>query len=345
MGSTPSASIISFPENSIHPDQTLCSESPQQMDSTPDVSPSPRVKGSKHGFENDFDDSDRLVRPSGVPSWFGSLRSSARGALAPLVQSSSSKSISSTSSRSKCRGRSSSIYYGCTLDDQDSDSDGNNDDYYDEPITSRNGLKENRVRGPRMSWGNIDPSLGGFLPQSYKTVSGSELEPSSPTCASPTSKVEELKVSEAHPRHDQGDVDAEDNSDNTWGDSLSDDHYTGTTPLSSAGAPPVSSSSTLSFIKTYVPSLPRFQDTNSGSTTNQSSGSGFWSIRKLLGSRQYVSLDSDQHEQLRTPDRSDSIESFGDMNDETGTMPLTLSDNHERVPVRSRSMRKMGRAD
>ncbi|KAG0374402.1 hypothetical protein BGX24_010433, partial [Mortierella sp. AD032] len=119
-----------------------------------------------------------------VPSWFGSLRSfaisatsSSRGAFTPLNTSSSSFSSSSSSSTTsspttssssklhskKSRGRSSSIYYSSTLhlhDDSDDDSDsgsssggggsgGGGGASQDEPITDLNGLKENRVRGPR----------------------------------------------------------------------------------------------------------------------------------------------------------------------------------------------------
>ncbi|KAF9362679.1 hypothetical protein BGX34_005689 [Mortierella sp. NVP85] len=340
---SPSSSSVSFSENSLH-------EPSHAVDPSQDVASPPRAKGRHNGYDTDLNESDRSVRPSGVPSWFGSLRtltisatSSTKGAFAPLVQSSKS------SSRSK--GRSSSIFYTGTLEDQDNDSDGNDDHYYDEPLTSRNGLKENRVRGPRMSW-NIDPSLGGLLPQSYKTVSGSE--PSSPTTmsASPTSlsmqyKVEDLAISHAPSRDDHpGANDADAHPDDAW-DALSDDHAAGTSPLSGATTTTTPTSSTFSFIKAYVPSLPSSGGQRNSSGSSTPTGSGFWSIRKLLGSKQYVSLDgpSNQTEDHGVPDDADETEeSYMGKKGEKGTMPLTLSDVEPR-PARSRSFKKLGRSD
>jgi len=345
---SPSSSSVSFSENSLH-------EPSHTVDPSQDAASPPRAKGRHNGYDTDLNESDRSVRPSGVPSWFGSLRTltisataSTKGAFAPLVQSSKS---SKSSSRSKSRGRSSSIFYTGTLEDQDNDSDGNDDHYYEEPLTNRNGLKENRVRGPRMSW-NLDPSLGGLLPQSYKTVSGSE--PSSPTTmsASPTSssmqsKVEDLAISQAPSRDDHpGADDADAHPDDAW-DALSDDHSAGISPLSGAPTATTPTSSTFSFIKTYV-SLPGSsggQRNSSGSSTP--TGSGFWSIRKLLGSKQYVSLDGpgNHTEDRGVPDDSDETEeSYRDKKGEKGTMPLTLSDVEPR-PARSRSFKKLGRSD
>ncbi|KAF9128783.1 hypothetical protein BGW39_004775, partial [Mortierella sp. 14UC] len=174
-----------------------------------------------------------------VPSWFGSLRSfaisatsSSRGAFAPLNTSPSSSSSSSfsttsspTSSKShskKSRGRSSSIYYSSALhlhdSDDDSDSESSRSGQDDEPITDLNGLKENRVRGPRVNWMALDPSLGSFFAGAggtYKPLSTNESGPdlSSSSCeegeesagdyGGQGGRVEELGISEAPYRDEE----------------------------------------------------------------------------------------------------------------------------------------------
>ncbi|KAF9983098.1 hypothetical protein BGZ65_002178 [Modicella reniformis] len=298
--SSPSSPTILFSESPVHSTHTYHDgEDPHHFDSTPEVSHSPCVKNSKH---SGYDNSRKPTRPTSVPSWFGSLRTftiststSSKGAFAPLMPS-------SASSRSKCRGRSSSIYYACNMDDQDSDSDCNNDHHDDEPITSMNGLKENRVRGPRMSWANLDPSLGGLFPQSYKAMPESDPEPPSPstpgalsTSSMDSPNVEDLGAFEARSRNDH-ENDSQGHLDDAW-DPPSDDQFAGTMLLSPTGATTTPSSSTFSFIKSYVPSLPGStggQRNASGASASTSPGSGFWSIRKLsiniLGNRQYVPI-------------------------------------------------------
>ncbi|KAF9997264.1 hypothetical protein BGZ79_009031 [Entomortierella chlamydospora] len=248
-----------------------------------------------------FNDTEKSSQPTNVPSWFGSLRSfavsansSSRGAFAPLG---SLKTDPSISSRPHCRGRSSSIYYAGCLDGDDDDSD--RECTLDEPITEKNGLKENRVRGPRRSWAMLDPSLGGFFPSSHKAVPGSDGELPSPTCSSsasplhsPTFDVEGATISEAPYRDDDNRHDARGGGSSRTESNNALSNYEGhsntaTTayPTSSAPSP---TTSAFSLIKSYVPSLPSFQDSSSGSggaqqTGAESSGStgGFWSIRKL----------------------------------------------------------------
>ncbi|KAF9956555.1 hypothetical protein BGZ70_009843 [Mortierella alpina] len=278
----------------------------------------------------DMDHTDK----SSVPSWFGSLRSfaisassSSRGAFTPLLpptgpksgrskcKSKSNYSLSSSSSssgslgRSRSRGRSSSIYYANALDDPDSDGDGDSDSYQDEPVTSKNGLKENRVRGPRTSWALLDPTLGGILPQSYKVVPGSDPEPelSSPSSSSDSScesslaspasfsNVESLAVSESRYHRDTDDDDAFEEGYGAVDDSHEND-LVSKRPRSKTS----SSGSAFSLIKSYVPSLPTFNDSTSGSTAaaeKRSSGTGgLWSMRRLsmnlLSSNQYAQLDT-----------------------------------------------------
>ncbi|KAF9987310.1 hypothetical protein BGZ75_000773 [Mortierella antarctica] len=279
----------------------------------------------------DMDSTDK----SSVPSWFGSLRSfaisassSSRGAFTPLLpptgpkssrskcKSKSNYSLSSSSSssgslgRSRSRGRSSSIYYANALDDPDSEGDCDSDSYQDEPVTSRNGLKENRVRGPRTSWALLDPTLGGILPQSYKVVPGSDPEPelSSPSSTSDSScesslpspasfsNVESLAVSET--RRDTDDDDAFEEGYGPVDDSYEND-LVSKRPRSKTS----SSGSAFSLIKSYVPSLPTFSDSASGSTAaaeKRSSGTGgLWSMRRLsmnlLSNNQYAQLDTSKN--------------------------------------------------
>ncbi|CAO3564402.1 unnamed protein product [Mortierella alpina] len=310
----------------------------------------------------DMDSTDK----SSVPSWFGSLRSfaisassSSRGAFTPLLpptgpkssrskcKSKSNYSLSSSSSssgslgRSRSRGRSSSIYYANTLDDPDSDGDGDSDGYQDEPVTSKNGLKENRVRGPRTSWALLDPTLGGILPQSYKVVPGSEPEPelSSPSSSSDSScesslpspaslsNVESLAISETRYHRDTDDDDAFEEGYGAVDDSHEND-LVSKRPRSKTS----SSGSAFSLIKSYVPSLPTFTDSGSGSTAaaeKRSSGTGgLWSMRRLsmnlLSSNQYAQLDTSKT--ANSQERSDryvevgerSVEEEGEEEEEEG---------------------------
>ncbi|KAI1315315.1 hypothetical protein EDD11_000976 [Mortierella claussenii] len=303
--------------------------------------------GLSDGDIDDFDKSSQQPATAVVPSWFGSLRSfaisassSSRGAFAPLTASSKSRSSpSSSSSSSSCssssyhapsRGRSSSIYYAGHLSD-DSDSDYNSENNCDEPITNKNGLKENRVRGPRMSWAMLDPSLGGLFPPSYKALSALEPELSSPSCSSSASSihsptlfnVEDLAVSDVPHRDDQDTAEkCRVHEDDYWTEdrkSMPGDiaPSIGNEFASAYPTPAVTSaaSSAFSFIKSYVPILPSFQDANSStlssatapsasapqsgfsqsSSTITTSGSSFWSIRKLslnlMSSHQYAAVD------------------------------------------------------
>ncbi|KAF9110132.1 hypothetical protein BGX27_006739 [Mortierella sp. AM989] len=281
------------------------------------VKQAPRTKDTKRSEAyKDFDDVEKSsLSTGGVPSWFGSLRSFAisassnsKGAFTSLA---TSKTGSPILSHTPSRGRSSSIYYAGSLKSDDSDSDYNSE-AYDEPITDKNGLKENRVRGPRISWAMLDPSLGGLFPASYKAVSESEAELSSPTCSSSVSSlhsptiasVEDLGISEAPYRDNDSGDDADDG-----GNELSKyEPYSNTAaiayPTSTAPSP---TSSAFSLIKSYVPSLPSFNDSNSGpaGTTQRtgtesgaSSEAGFWSIRNLLSSNQYRTADSSSSEDV-----------------------------------------------
>ncbi|KAG0338738.1 hypothetical protein BG004_007099 [Podila humilis] len=157
-----------------------------------------RIKSSKSAHFQ-YDDPFCTPYSDGVPSWFGSLRSfaisastSSRGAFAPLVASTSSSSSQSSSSShtTPSRGKSSSIYYAGSssiIDPYDSE-DSDLLLQEDEPITDRNGLKENRVRGPRKSWSVLDPSLGGlFSSQSYTAVPTSSATSSEPELTSSSS--------------------------------------------------------------------------------------------------------------------------------------------------------------
>ncbi|KAF9274459.1 hypothetical protein BGZ68_000657 [Mortierella alpina] len=302
----------------------------------------------------DIDNTDK----SSVPSWFGSLRSfaisassSSRGAFTPLLppagpkssrsksKSKSNYSLSSSSSssgslgRSRSRGRSSSIYYANALDDPDSEGDCDSDGYQDEPVTSRNGLKENRVRGPRTSWTLLDPTLGGILPQSYKVVPGSDPEPelSSPSSSSDSScesslpspasfsKVESLAVSETRYHRDTDDDDAFEEGYGPVDDSYEND-LVSKRPRSKTS----SSGSAFSLIKSYVPSLPTFGDSASGSTAageRRSSGTGgLWSMRRLsmnlMSNNQYAQLDTSKS--ANGQERSDRSSEIGEGEEEGG---------------------------
>ncbi|KAF9387170.1 hypothetical protein CPB97_002898 [Podila verticillata] len=266
-----------------------------------------------------------------VPTWFGSLRSfaisastSSRGAFAPLVTSSSSSS-SSLTSHTPSRGKSSSIYYAGSsiMDPYDSD----DNDREDEPITDRNGLKENRVRGPRKSWSVFDPSVGGLFPQTYSAVpTTSEPDLSSPsTCSSsssslhsPTdSQIEELGIpDEGYCVHDQ---DCYKETSHVFYSSSSS---------SSPSIPTPTSSSAFSMFKSYVPSiLPGFDSRTakgpialsddhtptsspkpSTPTTTMASdapNTGFWSLRKLtmnfMSNNQYEQVGSFEDEKEEDP--------------------------------------------
>ncbi|KAF8980814.1 hypothetical protein BGZ46_003680 [Entomortierella lignicola] len=281
-------------------------------------------------FYRNSEDMERSFQPNGVPSWFGSLRSFAnftasnsRGAFA---SSTSSKNISP---RSQCRGRSSSIYYAGSLNSDDSDSDCNSETF-DEPITEKNGLKENRVRGPRKSWAMLDPSLGGLFSQSYKAVPGSDSEPTSPCSSSASSLdspaliVEDLTISETPYRdYDSGyEVDYDNVANRTEPeDSKYEPSNTATATIAYSSAPS-STTSAFSIIKSYVPSLPSFQDLNSGSggatepNASTKPGAGFWSIRtlsmSLLSSNQYISpnnaSEDTYHARSSSPSDGDEVD-------------------------------------
>ncbi|KAG0204662.1 hypothetical protein BGX28_003450 [Mortierella sp. GBA30] len=230
----------------------------------------------------------------------------------------------------------------CTLDDPDSDDEWGTDSYQDEPITSKNGLKENRVRGPRMSWALLDPSLGGILPQPYKTVPGFEPEPepelSSPSTSdsscesslpSPSSlsnmegrTVSEIRCRENNDDGDTYDIEYTDPVDDTGESDLVRKNSKSKASLS-AGAIS-STSSPFALIKSYVPSLPTFNDPTSGSTAGaekRTSGTGgFWSMRRLSMNL----LNNNQYAQLDTPETANkertSYAVEGQEEDEEGVM-------------------------
>ncbi|KAF8929326.1 hypothetical protein EDD21DRAFT_349294 [Dissophora ornata] len=327
--SSPSLTLITFSENSFtNKSHMRREESLHPIGSSAGATQPPRITDSRrYGYAGDIDDFEKSNQSTGVPSWFGSLRSfvisvnsSSRGAFTPLAQSPPSKPAPSILSPS--RGRSSSIYYAGSLDDHDTEDDYGSENNYDEPLTSMNGLKENRVRGPRMNWAALDPSLGGLFPASYKAVPGSEPELSSPSCSSsasslhsPTlSNIEDLAISEEPYRDDDSGDDGDDGGEESLstsprfiGDDLSMDEnsYMSAypTPSSSSFSAPTSA---LSFIRSYVPSLSNFHDINSGSTgtrgsgakSDVSTGTGFWSIRKLsmnlLSNNQYAPVDTSE---------------------------------------------------
>lgn len=305
-----------------------------------------------------------------VPSWFGSLRSFAisattgsRGAFAPLNTSSSPSSSSSSSSTSsspksskKSRGRSSSIYYSSTrvFDDDDDDDENDSGLSSDEPVTDLNGLKENRVRGPRVNWMALDPSLGSFFAGSYKPlpINESENDLSSSNEGGDSgceggrvSGVEDLGIAEAPYRsyrddescesgddygrrrkggygksgsgsemrasraRDGGDDSCHEDGGSAWARVMDD----ATVPEVGVFTMPVAApSSTLAFLKSYVPSLGGSgSDSSSSSPTTTSPttsattsspitpttaarGGGFWSLRKLsmnfLNGNQYSAV-------------------------------------------------------
>ncbi|GJJ76830.1 hypothetical protein EMPS_09189 [Entomortierella parvispora] len=291
--------------------------------------PPPPVRSQTSKKFNDDQDGDDSLQPhtATVPTWFGSLRSfalsastSSRGAFTPLVSSNSSNNLarSQSSNASPSRGRSSSIYYAGTLDDPDSDSDESCEQ--DEPVTSKNGLKENRIRGPRMSWAMLDPSLGAvFGSQGYSAVPGrseSESDLSSPSCSSsssssvssPTfSSVEELSNSEAN-YQDQSKTSTTSDIPSSLGHTVPPPDATQAyaTASSSGYTKPVPS--TFAFLKSYVPSFPattgaislgsddepRKYNKNKPPSTKPTSPTASWSIRKLslnfLNSNQYEAV-------------------------------------------------------
>ncbi|KAF9333118.1 hypothetical protein BGZ91_011401, partial [Linnemannia elongata] len=325
-----------------------------------------------------------MASPSGigakgnfVPSWFGSLRSfaisattSSRGAFSPLNTTSSSSSTSSSTSSSpksskKSRGRSSSIYYSSTrvFDDDDDEDENDSGSSSDEPVTDLNGLKENRVRGPRVNWMALDPSLGSFFAGSYKPLPTSESENDLRSSSNEggweggrVSGVEDLGIAEAHysPYRDDescesggdhgrrreggygksgsgnemrasqvrgdcgGDDSCEENGGNAWARAMDD----ATVPEVGVFTVPVAAaapSSTLAFLKSYVPSLggsgsdscssPTTTSPTTSTTTSSpitpttattaaaaggGGGGGFWSLRKLsmnfLSGNQYSAV-------------------------------------------------------
>ncbi|KAG9065853.1 hypothetical protein KI688_002150 [Linnemannia hyalina] len=299
-----------------------------------------------------------------VPSWFGSLRSfaisattSSKGAFAPLNTASSPTSSSSSSSTSsspksskKSCGRSSSIYYSSTrvFDDVDDDDDENDSgSSSDEPVTNLNGLKENRVRGPRVNWMALDPSLGGLFAGSYKPLPTNESENDLSSSneggeSDRVSGVEDLGIAEAPYRSYRDDQSGESGGDDgrrmmrggygecgsgsemraslTRGDLCEEDGGNAwarvmddaTAPEVGVFTMPVAApSSTLAFLKSYVPTLrgsgsdssasptatsPTTSTTTSSpiTPTTATGGGGLWSLRKLsmtfLNGNQYSAV-------------------------------------------------------
>ncbi|KAF9439284.1 hypothetical protein BGZ76_006013 [Entomortierella beljakovae] len=322
---SPSSPFMSFSDTPIIKSHSFHENDFSCVD-TPTAKHSPRAKDNKRNMsDKSLDDIEKSSQFTGVPSWFGSLRSftisassSTRGAFAPLLPATSSKTGSSISSHSQSRGRSSSIYYAGSLNDDDNDSD-----YYsenvDEPITDKNGLKENRVRGPSVNWTKLDPSLGRIFPSSYKAVPESESDLSVSPCSSSASSmhspnseiVDDLAISEIRYR-DSDSGDDTDSRGEGLGFTMSKYETNSSTAAAVAYPKPTASSPTataFSLIKSYVPSLPNFQESNSSSAassenkveSNASAGAGFWSIRKLsmniLSSTQYTTLESSSEEE------------------------------------------------
>ncbi|KAI7823587.1 hypothetical protein BC939DRAFT_477127 [Gamsiella multidivaricata] len=362
VSSFPSSSIIFLSETPNNHNNHFPGQESRRIDASPSITQPSRVKGSKRGGRGqDGDDLDEPHRTAITPSWFGSLKgyafsasSNSRGAFAPLAQSTSSKSCSPKSHHSPCRGRSSSIYHAGTLDGSDSDSDYSSENKYDEPITDRNGLKENRVRGPRINWATLDPSLGGLFNQSYKALPGPDSELSSPSCSSSASSlhsltlsnVEDLAVSQAPYRDDINEDGA--NAD-AWSDPSGPEGTEMGDPIPSSAAnayampPPASTatSSAFSFIKSYVSSLPNFHGRSSGATgaqqvgagSNLPAGTGSWSLRKLsaniLNNNQYVSISSSKERDQARLDSPDSHYEFDEphWDDDEDSMKSAASDN------------------
>ncbi|KAF9551294.1 hypothetical protein EC957_009178 [Mortierella hygrophila] len=304
-----------------------------------------------------------------VPSWFGSLRSfaisattSSKGAFAPLntaasspTSSSSSSTSSSPKSSKKSCGRSSSIYYSSTrvFDDDDDDDENDSGSSSDEPVTDLNGLKENRVRGPRVNWMALDPSLGGLFAGSYKPLPTNESENDLSSsneggergCEGVrVSGVEDLGIAEAPYRSYRDDQSCESSGDdgrrrkggygecgsgsemraslargdlceedggNAWARVMGD----ATAPEVGVFTMPVAApSSTLAFLKSYVPTLrgsgsdsspsPTATSPTTSATTSSpitpttpaaaAGGGGLWSLRKLsmnfLNGNQYSAV-------------------------------------------------------
>ncbi|KAG0035698.1 hypothetical protein BGZ82_005128 [Podila clonocystis] len=272
-----------------------------------------------------------------VPTWFGSLRSfaisastSSRGAFAPLVTSSSSSSLNSPHTPS--RGKSSSIYYGSSImDPYDSDEDLQED----EPITDRNGLKENRVRGPRKSWSFFDPSVGGLLSQAYSAIpTTSEPDLSSPsTCSSSSSSVHSPTDSQIEELGIPDDTcHVLDHGDHYKPTSTNHTFYSSSSYSSSPSIPTptsVSSTSAFSLFKSYVPSILPSYDTKTSkgpialsddhtptSTSKPSTptmasdapNTGFWSLRKLtinfMSNNQYEQVGNFEDEKENSGDET-----------------------------------------
>lgn len=361
-------------ENDFHPQQQ---QQPQhQRDDTQD-----RGHGSSASMTG------TVGKGNLVPSWFGSLRSfaisattSSRGAFTPLNTSSSPSSSSSSSTSSspksskKSRGRSSSIYYSSTRlydddDDDDNESGGSDSSRDDEPVTDLNGLKENRVRGPRVNWMALDPSLGSFFAGAggvtYKPLVTSE---SNPDLASSNeigcevrreggrvSGVEDLGIAEA-PYYDELEDESGDEGRGGSGRSGSDRGRVRTSvrrasasggDVSSCGEdsawaramdvsesgvvftmPVAAPSSTLAFLKSYVPTLGGGSDPTTSPTTASptktstvsptsptsapaaaAAGGGFWSLRKLsmnfLSGNQYSAVGNNDKSALTGEDEDD----------------------------------------
>ncbi|KAG0352397.1 hypothetical protein BG005_008152 [Podila minutissima] len=178
------------------------------------------------------------------------------------------------------------------MDPYDSDEDLQED----EPITDRNGLKENRVRGPRKSWSVFDPSVSSLFSQTYSAVpTTSEPDLSSPsTCSSsssslhsPTdSQIEELGISGDAPCHSYvpSIVPGFDTKTTKGPIALSDDHTPTSTPK---------------------PSTPT-------SMASDAPNTGFWSLRKLTMNF----MSNNQYEQV-----SNFEDGREDSGDETAASP------------------------
>ncbi|KAF9315024.1 hypothetical protein BG003_003571 [Podila horticola] len=227
------------------------------------------------------------------------------------------------------------------MDPYDSDEDLQED----EPITDRNGLKENRVRGPRKSWSVFDPSVGSLFSKTYSAVpTTSEPDLSSPsTCSSsssslhsPTdSQIEELGISDDSPCHvlDHGDYYKPTSTNHTFYSSSHCSSPSIPTPMSA------SSASAFSLFKSYVPSiLPGFDtkttkgpislsddhtptNTPKPSTPTMASdapNTGFWSLRKLtmnlMSNNQYEQVGNfeDEKEDLSDETAVSSSERYCD---------------------------------
>lgn len=217
-----------------------------------------------------------------------------------------------------------------------------------------------------MSWAMLDPSLGGILPTSYKTLPSSEPELSSPSGSSVASSlhsnVEDLAITEVPYQNNDEEYDvgfnAADNEDLSW----INDHRAQETDFentkASSAYPTVSTSTpamAYSFLKSCASSIPNFreggdQEKNLSSTTG-SSGPGTWSFRRLsmnlLNTKHYMSLDAPEDPALKN-----TQEGFGHDNSGQGcgdTYDICQS-SHNSIPsptlsTSSRNLTKMNRAD